>query len=47
MKMYKFVMPEIIFGNGSIRRVGESCVRLRCAKRLYRHRPRCHQGGLA
>lgn len=28
MKMYKFVMPEIIFGNGSIRRVGESCVRL-------------------
>lgn len=28
MKMYKFVMPEIIFGNGSIRQVGESCLRL-------------------
>src|SRR5690554_617557 len=28
MKMHKFVMPEIIFGNGSIKQVGESCIRL-------------------
>lgn len=28
MKMHKFVMPEIIFGSGSINQVGESCVRL-------------------
>lgn len=28
MKIHKFVAPEIIFGNGSIRQVGESCVRL-------------------
>lgn len=28
MNIHKFVMPEVIFGNGSIRQVGESCVRL-------------------
>lgn len=26
--MFKFVMPEVIFGSGSIKQVGESCVRL-------------------
>jgi len=28
MNIHKFVMPEVIFGNGSIQQVGESCVRL-------------------
>lgn len=28
MNIHKFVMPEVIFGNASIRQVGESCVRL-------------------
>lgn len=28
MKTYKFVMPEVIFGSGSIGQVGESCNRL-------------------
>lgn len=32
MKMYKFVMPEIIFGSGSITQVGESCLRLGAQK---------------
>ncbi len=30
----KFVMPEVIFGNGSIRQVGECCLRLG-AKKLF------------
>nr|WP_040037692.1 iron-containing alcohol dehydrogenase [Bacillus thermotolerans] len=33
MFMYKFVMPEVIFGSGSIRQAGESCARLG-AKRI-------------
>src|SRR5690625_136248 len=28
LKIHKFVMPEVIFGSGSIRQVGESCSRL-------------------
>lgn len=28
MNIHKFVMPEVIFGNGSIHQVGESCLRL-------------------
>ncbi|ANB58886.1 iron-containing alcohol dehydrogenase family protein [Anoxybacillus sp. B7M1] len=28
MNIHKFMMPEIIFGNGSIQQVGESCLRL-------------------
>ncbi|AMQ19793.1 iron-containing alcohol dehydrogenase [Geobacillus sp. JS12] len=28
MNIHKFVMPEVIFGNGSIQQVGESCLRL-------------------
>ena len=28
MKIHKFVMPEVIFGTGSISQVGESCLRL-------------------
>lgn len=32
MKMHKFVMPEIIFGSGSIKQVGESCLRLGAQK---------------
>ncbi|PUF88146.1 MULTISPECIES: iron-containing alcohol dehydrogenase [unclassified Geobacillus] len=28
MNIHKFVMPEIIFGNGAIEHVGESCLRL-------------------
>src|SRR5699024_3362876 len=28
MKIHKFVMPEVIFGSGSIREVGESCLRV-------------------
>ncbi|MBB5324015.1 1,3-propanediol dehydrogenase [Anoxybacillus tepidamans] len=28
MNIHKFMMPEIIFGNGSIHQVGESCLRL-------------------
>ncbi|RWR07831.1 iron-containing alcohol dehydrogenase [Siminovitchia fortis] len=32
MKINKFVMPELIFGNGSINLVGESCARLGARK---------------
>ncbi|KYD29871.1 iron-containing alcohol dehydrogenase [Parageobacillus toebii] len=28
MNIHKFVMPEVIFGNGAIEQVGESCLRL-------------------
>lgn len=28
MKIHKFVMPEVIFGSGSISQVGESCLRI-------------------
>ncbi|WP_044749335.1 iron-containing alcohol dehydrogenase [Bacillus alveayuensis] len=28
MNIHKFVMPEVIFGNGAIHQVGESCLRL-------------------
>jgi alcohol dehydrogenase class IV len=28
MNIHKFVMPEVIFGNGAIQQVGESCLRL-------------------
>jgi alcohol dehydrogenase class IV len=28
MNIHKFVMPEVIFGNGAIKQVGESCLRL-------------------
>lgn len=32
MKVHKFIMPEVIFGSGSIKQVGESCVRLGARK---------------
>jgi len=32
--MFKFVMPEVIFGSGSIQQAGESCVRLGARKVL-------------
>jgi len=32
MKIHKFVMPEIIFGNGAIDQVGNSCLRLGASK---------------
>lgn len=32
--MYKFVMPEVIFGSGSIRQTGESCIRLGAKRAL-------------
>lgn len=34
MEVYKFVMPEVIFGSGSIKQVGESCIRLGAQKIL-------------
>ncbi|RJS60355.1 iron-containing alcohol dehydrogenase [Bacillus sp. PK3_68] len=32
--MYKFVMPEVIFGSGSIQQTGESCIRLGAKRAL-------------
>ncbi|KMY55333.1 hypothetical protein AC623_16465 [Bacillus sp. FJAT-27231] len=32
--MYKFVMPEVIFGSGSIQQAGESCARLGAKRAL-------------
>lgn len=32
MKVHKFIMPEVIFGSGSIKQIGESCLRLGARK---------------